>query len=405
MTDLPRVGVVCAGVLKEVPEQEKHDFDVLEKLVGANTGNLAFTYPIDRLIDNSIEPLPWNFDIEKARERYDILWFACANMIGSHAELGWVADHLEAAGLPVIAVGLGAQSRSITNMNVSIQPGTLRWLKVVERLSASESNIFCRGEYTDSILKLHHISHSQSGCCPSLFISSNPALGATIFKNRHDPEYNQQPFAVYSGFIGNKSLYPLEQSLARLIDHHSPNGIYISQHGGTLLRLSEQRFHEQLSDNEIASAKTMILPMASNDEFLQWCQLHMRAFYSLDTWIDTIKSYRFACGMRFHGTMVSLQAGTPSLCITIDSRTEEMCKSCMVPSMNAFEFSSVNPSVLYRVFDVRYKAQKFDENRASKAREFISFLTANNLSPSLHLQKIASGSGDSADVPELQLAG
>jgi len=390
MPKLPRVGIICAGVLKEVPNPQDLDLKTLEYLVGANTGNLAFTYPIDLLIDNSVERISWNFDIDKARERYDILWFACANMIGSHADLGWVSDHLEKAGLPVIAVGLGAQNRSIQNMDIEINPGTLRWLKTLETLSPSSSNIFCRGDYTDSLLKRAKTGYSTAGCCPSLFISADPKLGETIFGNRHDPVLDQQPFIVYSGFIGNKTLYPLEQSLVQVLNHTKSPGIYISQHGHTLLSLAEKRFRDQLSNDELLKVKTMIRPDDSNQDFLHWCNLHARTFYSIDDWLNALKQYSFSCGMRFHGNMLSLQAGVPSLCITIDSRSEEMCKSCLVPSMNAFEFSSVNPETLHRIFDARFNSEEFDQNRALKARKLISFLLANNLSPSLHLQKIAS---------------
>jgi hypothetical protein len=398
MPQLPRVGIICAGVLKEVPNPQDLDLKTLEHHVGANTGNLAFTYPIDLLIENSLERIPWDFDIEKARERYDILWFACANMIGSHADLGWVSEHLEKAGLPVVAVGLGAQNRSIRNIDMKINPGTLRWLKTLESLSPSSSNIFCRGEYTDSLLKHRKTGYSTSGCCPSLFISPDPKLGQTIYDNRHDPSRRQQPFAVYSGFIGNQTLYPLEQSLVQLLDLHASPGIYISQHGDTLLSLAEKRFRDLLPNEEIFKAKAMIRPNDSHRDFFRWCDLHARSFYSIDRWLDVLERYSFSVGMRFHGNMLSLQAGIPSLCITIDSRTEEMCKSCLVPSMNAFEFSRVNPEILHRVFDVRFDPEKFDSNRALKARQFISFLLANNLSPSLHLQKIANSYLDSPAV-------
>jgi hypothetical protein len=389
MVKLPRVGVICGGVLKEVPNPQDLDLKALESLVGANTGNLAFTYPIDQLIENRVERIPWNFDIEIARKRFDILWFACANMIGSHVDLGWVSDHLEQADLPVIAVGLGAQNRSIHDGEMQIKPGTLRWLKTLEKLSPSSCNIFCRGDYTDSLLKRQKVGYSTSGCCPSLFISPDPRLGQTIFENRRDPGRNQQPFVVYSGFIGNQTLYPLEQSLVRLLEQHPSPGIYVSQHGGILLSLGDQRFRQSLAPEDILKAVEMIRPGASHQDFLNWCELHARSFYSVDTWIHHLHQYGFSCGMRFHGNMLSIQAGLPSICITVDSRTEELCRSCQVPSMNAFEFSSITPEIIYRVFDKRFQPDRFDYNRSLKARQLISFLLANNLSPSLHLQAIA----------------
>jgi hypothetical protein len=389
MSKLLRVGIVHSGVLKEVQDASQLDLKTLEGLVGANTGNLAFTYPIDRLIDNPVERIPWNFDIESAREKFDVLWFACANMLGSHCDLGWVADHLEQTGLPVIAVGLGAQNRSSHDFDFSITPGTLRWLLTLERLSPSGCNIFCRGEYTDSILKFLQLGFSTSGCCPSLFISSDSSLGKTIASNSLDPENRGKPFAIYSGFIGNHSLYLLEQSLVQLLDVTDEPGIYISQHGKILLSLSESRFRDQLSEEQIQKAKEMIMPTASDLDFFSWCDQHAKTFYSIDEWLRQLKNYSTSTGMRFHGNMLSLQAGIPSVCITIDSRTEELCRSCLVPSMTTLEFKHVTSETLRRVFNVRFRPEEFDANRSSMARKFMSFLLANNLTPSRHLQSLA----------------
>jgi hypothetical protein len=390
MSKLLRVGIVHSGVLKEVQDASQLDLKTLEGLVGANTGNLAFTYPIDRLIDNPVERIPWNFDIESAREKFDVLWFACANMLGSHCDLGWVADHLEQTGLPVIAVGLGAQNRSTHDLDCAITPGTLRWLLTLERLSPSGCNIFCRGQYTDSILKGLQLGYSTSGCCPSLFISSDSSLGETIARRALDDHNLSKPFAVYSGFIGNHSLYSLEQSLVQLLETTNQPGIYISQHGKTLLSLSEPRFRDQLSEEQIQEAKEMIMPMASDLDFLSWCDQHAKTFYSVDEWMDSLKNFSASTGMRFHGNMLSLQAGIPSVCITIDSRTEELCRSCLVPSMTTLEFKHVSSDILRRVFNVRFNPAEFDANRSLMARKFMSFLLANNLTPSRHLQSLAS---------------
>jgi hypothetical protein len=401
MSRLPRVGVICGGVLKEVPNPEKLDLKTLESLVGANTGNLAFTYPIDVLIDNPVERIPWDFDIKTARQRYDVLWFACANMIGSHCDLGWVSDHLEKADLPVIAVGLGAQTQSIRSHDLKINPGTLRWLLTLERLSPSSCNIFCRGSYTDSMLKRVQVGFSTAGCCPSLFISSDASLGQSIATRALSPEHAKKPLAVYSGFIGNQSLYPLEQSLVHLLEQDGDPGIYISQHGGTLLSLGDERFRGQLSESELLHAKTMIKPQTSMEDFLHWCKIHARSFFSVDEWLRVLQHYSYSCGMRFHGNMLSLQAGIPSVCITIDSRTEELCQSCLVPSMTAFEFSHVTREVLHRVFRVRFNPDEFDFNRVMMARKLMSFLLANNVSPSLHLQTIATGQTASSALVEV----
>jgi hypothetical protein len=135
----------------------------------------------------------------------------------------------------------------------------------------------------------------------------------------------------------------------------------------------------------------MIKPELSTADFHAWCLKHAKSFFMLDEWMATLKSFSLSTGMRFHGNMLTLQSGVPAVCFTIDSRTEELCQSCMVPSITTLELSSVTKEILWQMFFDRFNPIVFDANRSMMARKLMSFLLANDLTPSKHLQDIALG--------------
>ena len=69
-------------------------------------------------------------------------------MLGIHTDLGGVAAKLELIGLPIMAIGLGAQADDLTK-DVELSPGTRRWVDVLAAHAPSRhANIGVRGKYT-----------------------------------------------------------------------------------------------------------------------------------------------------------------------------------------------------------------------------------------------------------------
>src|SRR4051812_6368185 len=75
---------------------------------GGNTGNCAFVFGLQQILSPDVDVVPWNIAPEVVRERYDIIVFACANQLGPHTDLRWMADRMAQMDRPIIAVGLGA---------------------------------------------------------------------------------------------------------------------------------------------------------------------------------------------------------------------------------------------------------------------------------------------------------
>ena len=99
--------------------------------------------------------------------------------------------------------------------------------------------------------------------------------------------------------------------------------------------------------------------------------------------MDFYKGFDFVIGPRIHGVMLALQAGVPALCGTIDARTEELCKTMMVPHIKFNEFpKNLTKNDLDLVELVGFDSQVFDQNRDVLAKRTMSFMFKNRIRPS-----------------------
>jgi hypothetical protein len=116
-----------AGLYSNAP------FDELFAYVGHNNGNLAFVHAIRQHVQAPMAVYGWGTPAATLRREVDLLVMPCANQLGKHSDLGALARTLDAADVPVVAIGLGAQAGKESE-DVELTPGTLAWLQALARL-------------------------------------------------------------------------------------------------------------------------------------------------------------------------------------------------------------------------------------------------------------------------------
>ena len=60
----------------------------------------------------------------------------------------------------------------------------------------------------------------------------------------------------------------------------------------------------------------------------------MTAFFDIEDWMNYIRNFHFVLGTRFHGTLIALLNGIPSVAFVIDARTREMCELLNIPHVD-----------------------------------------------------------------------
>jgi hypothetical protein len=350
-------------------------------LVGHNVGNLAFHHAVHRQI-GPLRSLPWNVEPEEASAAGSIGVVPAANQVGAHADFGNLAKRFEALDINLVAIGLGAQSNDIGNIP-QVPDGTLSWIRrIVERSASHHPNISVRGCFTQKVLD-HYGFEGKTVVlgCPSLFINTDPQLGKKIEVRFTAPKR----IAVAAGHPNWGSLRELERSLARLLT--KTGGSYVGQAPLEMVKLTRGEAAE-LNPDVLRLLRDYILPEYELGEFINWANTYGNVFFDVDSWMEHYRSFDLVIGARIHGTILALQAGVPGVCIAHDSRTEELCRTMLIPFVKAGDYPhGMSRSELARVFV--FDGAAFDANRKILAKRYLEFLENNNLSPSAEMKALA----------------
>jgi hypothetical protein len=337
-----RIGILWHGELFKwayslLPLEKSFEF------TGGNTGNLAYVQGILNLFYGNISFHKWGANVKNIRDSVDVLIFPCANQLGKHVDIdlsNWLYD----IGLPVIALGLGAQS-SIESEIPELTSNTLRWLQALVELSPAKGkpNLILRGDYTRKVIDHYGFGASAIvGGCPSQFINLKGVSDNLHLKANGD----------LSRLAINSSHFSWDW--AKRIDSEciawkmNYGGEYITQSPDISVFASYGEFNSELTKLEhlIMYKQFLDLDLDLDDhQFLCWCNHNTRTFFNIDSWIEAIKKYDFSVGTRIHGSIIGSLAGLPSLLITHDTRTKELAESIGVPNLS-FDDSRIRKNVV-----------------------------------------------------------
>ena len=374
------------GLRESVPDSGRLDSRTLFGLAGHNTGNFAFTHAIRRQV------VGWGDAIhegaratpDRMREAGDICVIPGANKLGRHADLGKMAELLEAADLPTVVLSLGAQS-NVDYGIPELPEGTVRWVRaVVDRSPAGCANIGVRGEFSRDVLSAYGFENVRIVGCPSLFLSPSPALGRSI-----ERRVGAAPrrVAVAAGGPRWKHLARIEQSLTRMVT--TTDGAYVCQAPHAMLALAHGDATE-LGDEELDACREYVDREMSLGGFRAWVRRFAVAFYDVPEWIEFLRAFDFVIGTRIHGVLLGLQAGIPALCVVSDSRTRELCETMAIPHVLAREHAGgFRRDELMPIFESRFDSDEFDANRSRLAAAYCMLLQENRLVPDPALQAFA----------------
>lgn len=326
VTTSGRMRVALIAPTGSLPDAHLMTAEEFCRRVGGNTGNLAFIEAIRSHLPGA-RIFPWHADPAELREHADVLVLAAANQIGPHTDLTALTELFEATALPVVVLGLGAQSHSI-EADTEIPAAALRWLKVVADLAPSSApNVGLRGYYT--LRQLERVGAGGNATvigCPSNFLNLDPNLPALIASRRTEPV---RRIAVSVGQPYWPYLMEIERGLIDLAD--ATYGFCVAQSELLMVQLAHAEFRS-ISAADFGLLRQYFRPALSSDEFAMWSRRNMLAFGNAETWRRWLRECDFVVGTRLHGVMLGLQSGVPAGCVTHDSRMVELCETMGVPS-------------------------------------------------------------------------
>ena len=354
--------------------------DEFSMRMGQNTGNMAFLHAL-MLTVHGIKHA-----VERPFREADIKIWGCSNFISARRAMTVQDTEVFTDGKPLIAVGLGAQASSYGD-TLDIPEDTLKWLEALFAMAPTDGpSISLRGEYTRQVLARYGFDEQCVVLgCPSLYISPDLTLGATIRRKL------EKPFEFVGAAPGNIGSVPqkhlqLERYLARLVDRYQ--GTYLLQHPPELFSLVLGNAAE-IDGKFAAKVRDAILPDLSDMDFIHWMRLHGRLFDNVPSWLLHLRSLDIVVSTRIHGTQLALQAGTPAICVAVDARQLELCEIMRIPYIDRADLSDDLglEGIRERLAAADWDA--FDANRRRLAGRFKAFLESNGVGASGQLARLA----------------
>lgn len=347
---------------------------------GANTGNLAFQYAaFQRVIGDDRFTVPFAFDVDAVRDRARLICIPAANFLYSGFDLGDLAKRLEAAGLPLMVLGLGAQAfRSIGE--VQLKPGTERLLHLFRERCA---RIMLRGSYTAAVLERYGVQNFEVLGCPSNFINPDPQLGASIAERLRTRPL--QAVALAPTFYSYNA-----KGERALLDEFGEERVtqLIAQDPLAAVMLARR---ETDAPEVVAwlEEKAGLLTEMTKAERDLWGR-RLRGYFSAEAWLEAYQGVDAVLGTRIHGAALGWQAGRSALVISFDLRTEELATTMGLPLIKAAALAPGKAETALRD-GVEACAPLYDARRMELAGRLVSLLGEHGVTPGPVLRNLAAG--------------
>lgn len=337
-----------------------------------NAGNLLFTNAVYRLLNTAASDVVSDSltterkgvtrsHIDRINNEFDHFVLPLANSLRPSFKdgLARLTTVIEKLKIPVTVVGVGAQlprSGDWTAISDDVHSGVKRFASAVLDRSAS---IGVRGEITSNYLRWLGFNDDQIDVigCPSMF------------DNGRAPEVSKATNTL-----------DISSRLAINVDHRVPNS-------HRALSLNYEQYDDVIfvSQNQAEAGLLMWgneikdYPKALPGDIHHpiYAEGRIRFFQDPAPWIEFMKSRDFVFGTRLHGTIAGLLAGTPSILLTHDSRTQELADYHQLPHLPiAQNLDFLRAEDLYERTDLA----PLNEARSQNFDRYISFIEKNRLS-------------------------
>ena len=352
------------------------------KDTGANLGNLAFLGAAHHLFDDPIYKFDWATNPKDLSQSVDALLFPVANWLNSSVDLASLARMVREVNKPVILMGLGAQS-GLDNAVPALKQGTRDF---VLECAARSPSVFVRGPFTKEVCSTFGVHNTSTVGCPSILTAPGNDLGRRI-------EASWDHIGGKTAFHSLEIQTHLRETEKRLyqLAAKTQGSSFVVQHQVEIVdliltggrNLDEQQLHRLNWYCDFLS------PGCDRSEMKSWLRNNTFFFDSVDAWQRFLRNFSRSVNTRIHGTILSLSAGIPAICLHHDSRTKELAETMAIPTMIHSDINQGIESVDDIFRRVRISGSHFDDRRQDLANKYIELFEQVGMTPSHHLKTIA----------------
>lgn len=358
------------------------DADGLMHHTGHNIGNLAFWYSARLLFDD--EPHLVSRSTRAADVPRDVGLFVipAANFLNKDADLSLLIRLIRGLDVPCLVLGLGAQAER-EDRPPTLSASAAEFLREV---AARVPTTLClRGSFTEEVCRAQGIGNTTVLGCPSVLMNPAPRLGEAIERRIEALDaVASGPLAVHAACI-KPNVVSVERELVRMAQL-SPGSCYVVQRPVEMIKAG---FGEALAPGEAeyyGRCAEFLGFGREPDRLTDFLRRHLLAPDSIDGWVHHLRRFSAAVNTRIHGTLMSLAAGIPGLCVVHDTRTRELARQLRVPHLEIQDFIAHRHSLRDLFAASGFRGAGFDEGRRAIAARYAEVVSAAGLTPSRHLR-------------------
>lgn len=304
-------------------DEEDPSFGDLLQRTGANTGNIFFMRAVEKQLSFQTMGRGQLSSPQRVGENFDAIVIPAANWLkGENQFLGTLADRIERSGLPCIVIGLGAQASS-DDEPIILNEGSKRFLRIVSERSHS---VGVRGEFTAEVVASAGVSNVTVTGCPSYFWS--------LSRRRTLNSPRRADFSISVNASRNRRVTD-ELGEAKL---RVERDLYLEafRRKNSFVAIQTEQTEGQLALGEDLEAcdprdRDRLQNFLGDAIDINAYRNRFRVYGDVDRWLHDLAAVDLVIGTRLHGCLLGLAAGTPSILVTIDSRTREIARLFGLP--------------------------------------------------------------------------
>lgn len=247
------------------------------KNVGGNTGNIVFGNALRSLF--KAETIT-NDQLKEESYKYNRLIVHSFIWIKENQDVSWFREVMNNfKDKPIIPMSIGIQAPEY-DMNFRLHPSTVHVFRELSELS----KLGVRGEFTAEILNRHGIKNIQIIGCPSLY------MGGYGFRIQKAADVEREE--IFSNY----------RTLSNTINTDAERRIleYLAENSGQYIDQNRCYFSKEVLES---------LPEIVQNKIIQ----KKKIFFIFEDWQKYVSRFKFGIGGRFHGNVIALLAGVPTL--------------------------------------------------------------------------------------------
>ena len=334
---------------------------------GRNTGNLLVGNAVYRQLENA-EYWGTRADPACVRERFDRIVVVATNFVNRYGDQAPLADLVEAADLPCLVVGLGAQANDDERIAPAIPAGTIRFVRAVAERSRV---VGVRGEYTASVLRDLGVTNVAVLGCPSFYTNLSAPLRV---RRKRFADVRRIIVTGTADVVGHSfdeaAKAHVERTLFRLADASDYPYVFQSE-------LPEILYLERPDRDRTAALERSArrLGYADVDEYASVVRRIGRVFFDVAEWFDFVRGRDLVIGTRLHGAVAALLQGVPAVVIYHDARTRELCELLGLPRISVTEARDLTLEAIYD----RVSFEEITYRHSALLQRYVEFLDCNGV--------------------------